>query len=547
MIDLRTLISDPSFYKISNNESPGYFLSIKDVLTSLSTLFQSMNVYGEHDFIVYGEDRFSFKKTFELSSKLAFSLQQELGIKKGDKVSLVISNRPEFVISYIAVVLCGGVIVPIGHLSTLDTCEYIVKHSESSIVICESKKITKHLIKSLDLNVVSLPTVLSNKSRTFASLLENSGEVEVVNGENNDVASIMYTSGSTGRPRGVICTNENILSSILSWAMFGCPYESDSINYSKPLDHACLIAAPLSHTTSCLSLFLLSVLIGRKIVLMSHWDANRAINIIQEESVNYFNGVPTMSSDLAGALKSSGELLPSLSHISSAGSKRSNKYLVKIRNALPDTTIMSGYGTTETNAMGSIAFGDDYLQFPDSAGFPVPPLVQISVFDSNMNQSNPGEIGEVAIKSPSNSPGYYNDMESTKASFVNGWHLTGDLGYKDEDGRLFIKGRKKELIISGGQNISIFEVESILNEIEGVKQSIVFPISDDRLGETVGALVHVNEKLGITSKELETKCTERLDWYKVPKHISISPDPLPALSSGKVDKQTVINQYSSIK
>lgn len=436
MLNLRTLISSKLFFDLDQVAVNKYQVkNFKNQPNSLAELFQSMGCYGNADFIVYGNVRYSFTETFILAQGLATALREEYSVSPGDRVALIFPNTPEWIIAFIAIVLAGGVVVPIGSDMNLDTASFIVEHSESQVVIVKSKKTSKYLLKNNSVELISQSHILSNKSTTLKDIMDKyKGCISAaVSPKKDDLVAIMYTSGSTGRPRGVKCSNRNIISSVMSWTMFGAPYDTNESDLDKPIDHACLVAAPLSHATSCHSLFIFSVMIGRKIVLMKHWDARQAVTLIERERVSYFNGVPTMTAEISMLDNIHEYDLTRLTHISSAGSKRPEKQVAQIKAALPDVTIMSGYGTTETNAMGTIAFGEDYYTHPGSAGYPVPPIVDIAVMNSDFQVCRAKESGEICIKSAANSIGYWKDPDGTRSVFKGGWHLTGDLGYFDDE------------------------------------------------------------------------------------------------------------------
>ena len=195
------------------------------------------------------------------------------------------------------------------------------------------------------------------------------------------------------------------------------------------------------------------------------------------------------------------------------------------------------WGMTETAALGTILRGDDYLKRPNSAGLVVPDISEIAVMDDSNNFLNTDEIGEIVFKSPSNTIGYLKNEEETKNCIVNGWLKTGDLGYVDNDGYLFIVDRKKALIIRGGENISCLEVENVLDKHPDIMESCVCGIDDDKFGEIVGAYIYTNKEL--TIEDLKIFMADKLANYKVPEVIIYTTKSLPRIASEKIDRVTI--------
>ena len=276
-------------------------------------------------------------------------------------------------------------------------------------------------------------------------------------------------------------------------------------------------------------------MIGRKLVIMHKWDAQEALRLIEVERITWFTGVPTMSAELQAAAAESDRDVSSLKEIYGGGAARPPAQVREITKTFKKTSPGIGYGLTETNALGSVNVGDAYIAKPGSAGLAVPAVTDIAIFDENDQPLPTGERGEVVIHSPANVLGYWNKPEATAEAFRNGWFYTGDIGYLDEDGFLFIVDRMKEIIIRGGENISCIEVEAALYQHPSVSEASVYGVPDDRLGEAVAA--------SIVPREGREFLKEHIASFKIPAYFRMHEEPLPRIASGKIFKRQLKAEF----
>jgi acyl-CoA synthetase (AMP-forming)/AMP-acid ligase II len=231
--------------------------------------------------------------------------------------------------------------------------------------------------------------------------------------------------------------------------------------------------------------------------------------------------------------------LSSLLRINLGGAARPPSHVVETRQKLAGVGQGSGYGMTETNAVGAVIGGDDYLARPDSAGRAVPPLMEMRVVGPDGSVLGPDQEGEICMKSPANMRGYWNDPEATAQTLRDGWVHSGDLGRFDRDGYLYVTGRAKEIVIRGGENISTTEVEHTLHTHPAVFEAAVYGVPDERLGEALAATVMLGEGASTTPEALRAHVASSLARFKVPEHVWLQSEPLPRLASGKIDKRTL--------
>ena len=303
---------------------------------------------------------------------------------------------------------------------------------------------------------------------------------------------------------------------------------------------------PLFHVTGEVPVLLNSFAIGRGMVLMAKWDAAEALRLIEKERITYFVGVPTMSLELMNHPDYAKFDTSTLTDLAAGGAARPVAHVERLQQAFPNAQPALGYGLTETNAVGCGNFWSNYAAKPASTGRAQKPYVEIAILGANDAHLPSGERGEIAIRSAANISGYWRNPEATAAAFTaDGYLRTGDIGYLDEDGYLFIVDRKKDIIIRGGENISAAEVEAAIYGCEGVSEAAVFGVPDERLGEVPMAIVHLRADSTLDDETLRAFLFSKLAAYKVPATIRFAPDPLPRLGTGKIDRVALKQQFTA--
>jgi acyl-CoA synthetase (AMP-forming)/AMP-acid ligase II len=288
-----------------------------------------------------------------------------------------------------------------------------------------------------------------------------------------------------------------------------------------------------------------SFVIGRTMVLMPKWDPSEALRLIEKEKITYFVGVPTMSLELMQSPDRDKYDLSSLTDIAAGGAARPVAHVARLEATFKGAQPALGYGLTETNAIGCSNFWSNYHDKPASTGRPHKPIVELAILGEGDRHLPPGERGEIAIRSAANFRGYWNDEAATRAAFTaDGYLKSGDIGYLDEDDYLFIVDRKKDIVIRGGENISVQEVEAAIYSHAGISEASVFGVPDERLGEVPAAVVY-SEDGKIEKDELLGFLARHLAQFKLPTYLWIAKEPLPKLGTGKIDKVSLRRLYGS--
>jgi acyl-CoA synthetase (AMP-forming)/AMP-acid ligase II len=296
---------------------------------------------------------------------------------------------------------------------------------------------------------------------------------------------------------------------------------------------AVLLVYPLFHISGLGAAFLSPLFAGSKVVIMRRWDAQEAVRLIEAEKITMFAAVPTMLWDVLHRAKAGAADLTSLRNVASGGQALPVNLLDEIRQVFPHAVLGTGYGMTEASGSLAQAVGEDFIRNRASAGR-VLPLAQVRVVAPDGAVMPTGQSGEIQLKGAMVMAGYWNRPEETAAAFTaDGWLKTGDVGYIDDEGYIFIVDRVKDMVISGGENIYCAEVERVLGEMPGVGECAAFGIPDERLGELLVAVVRGE---GLGEQAVKDWVGERLARYKAPGRVAIITEPLPRNDVGKVNK-----------
>jgi long-chain acyl-CoA synthetase len=527
---------------------------------NLGAYFALMQNHAQKEFVVCEQQRYSYGEAYQYASAFANALQRDYGVKKGDRVAIAMRNNPQWMFAFIAAASIGAIVVPMNAWWTAEELEYGLEDCGAGVVIVDPERAQRlqGFASRLGLQLIGVGnfsqcdltvTMFDDAMRRHTDTPMPGVKVEA-----DEDATIMYTSGSTGHPKGAVATHRSIIAAMFSWLLLG---NATSIASAEAKDAAdekasrqdyspcALMTVPLFHATGSHSLFMLSVIIGRKIVMMHKWNVEEAMRLIEAERVTNFNGVPTMSAELQAAAQTSPYDLSSLREIYSGGAARPPGQVKKITETFKKSSPGSGYGLTETNALGAVNSGAFYAAKPASTGCTVPAVTEFRIVDEQGNTLPAGERGEVCIKSTANVRGYWNKPEATARAFVDDWFHSGDVGYMDEDGFLYIVDRIKEIIIRGGENISCIEVEGAIYQHEGIAEVAVFGLPDERLGEIVGAALVLKQGAELDVDELRAFLGEHLAAFKIPQHVWIRDEKLPRIASGKIFKRQLKADYTA--
>ena len=503
--------------------------------------------HGDATFLVEGDERLSFKQVYMAARQVASGLVEGHGVQRGDRVGLAMRNANAWCVSYIGILMAGGCATLLNGWWQGGELAAGILDSEAKLVIADvpraarleglehgAKVITLDLAQPIDLAIAPITSAGGSAATVLPTLT------------GQDLATILFTSGSTGQSKGAYSRHEAVCQAIFNYVTQTASIVhllTEDVQMSD-IQPATLICTPLFHVTAEIPVFLQSFALGRKLVLMPKWNADEAMRLIQDEKCNYFVGVPLMSYEILVSPNRKNYDLSTCKSYAGGGAPRPPEHVRRLASEMGEAKPLLGYGLTETNAVGCGIINENYVAKPMSTGPASKPLVDLAILDDNGEPVPQGGVGEVCIRSVCNFEGYWNNEAATKAAFFdNGYFRSGDLGYLDEDGYLFIVDRKKDIIIRGGENISCQEVEAVIYEHADVNECAVFGLPDERLGECVGAVVWIKPGSSVTAEELVSFLSARLAPYKVPCQIWMSNDALPKLGSEKIDKVSLRSHY----
>ncbi len=380
---------------------------------------------------------------------------------------------------------------------------------------------------------------LDDGVRPLAALTDAAGPVPMpaVAIAPDDPATILYTSGSTGHPKGVLSSHRNIVTAMLSWELDRFIGEKVAGITPPPpaVQPGTLLAVPLFHVTGLHASLLASYRAQRRVVMMYRWDPEAAARLIDAEQLSSMVAPAAMTGDLLRVAKAKGYRLASLQQIGGGGAPRAPEQVLQLGTSFAQAMPGTGWGMTETNAIGTGILGPDYMQRPASSGR-CSQVLELKVIDAEGRALPPGEAGELLIRGTSIFQGYWRRPDADAQSFTDGdWFRTGDVAKFDADGFIYIVDRIKDLIIRGGENIGCGQVEAALLKHPQVLEASVYAVPDERLGEEVGATIHAEPGLDLDA--LRAFLATQLAKFELPRYITVAPGPLPRTATGKVLKR----------
>jgi long-chain acyl-CoA synthetase len=497
--------------------------------------------HPDKEALTVGDTRISYGALAERARAIAWQLRQ-CGIQPGDRVGLFFPNHPDYVASFFAVAGLGATIVPINPLLKSEEISHILSDSGTKILVLHQSGIKEATSAVEQLSVLThllvSPAVPSNfsgvavrvkvESLTDLTDAPNSFSWPETVKTDRDIAVLVYTSGTTGKPKGAMLTHKNVLSIF--------PSRLDMFDLGEA--DVCLAALPLCHIYGLTVVMMGTLSKGARLVIVPKFEAAAVLQILTREKVTVLPAVPSMYQFLLMEHEKNPCDLSALRICFTGAAALAPQVLHKIEKCF-GAPVMEGYGLTESSCVATI----NPLHGPRKIGSvgPALPGLQIEIADKNGKPLPPGKdnVGEIIISGPNVMQGYHGQKEATAQVLKNGWFHTGDLGYKDGDGYIFIVGREKELIIRGGQNIYPREIEEVLLRMQGIADAAVIGVPDELMGERVKAFV-VKAPAGapapLTVESIKEHCAAILAEYKVPRLVEFV-DSLPRNSTGKVLKR----------
>jgi long-chain acyl-CoA synthetase len=515
----------------------------------LRAVFAHTAQFAERDYLVYEGERHTYAEHHRRVAALAHAMTTRFGIRKGDRVALAMRNYPEWPMVFWASVAIGAVIVPLNAWLTGGELAYALADSGSRLLVVDAERLASlepHLPALTDLEatiVVRGPGALPASVHAWHDVLAEPypAELPPCTLDPEDDAAIYYTSGTTGQPKGALLTHRNICSNQVTGVYLRARTEFRYGRTPQPpaTQMGQLISVPLFHVTGSIAMLIGSTIQGSKLVFMHRWNPEDAIRLIERERLNSFGGVPSMPLQVIESPIFRQHDTSSVMAVLFGGAPPSPELARRIKDVFPNASASNGYGLTETSGVATVNVAEDYLAKPASAGVPAP-VSRVKIMDRDASTELPiGETGEIWIRGPQVFKGYWRNPDATAKALVDGWLRSGDLGYVDEDGALFVVDRAKDMLLRGGENIYCIEVENALHTHPDVLDVAVVGIPDPILGERVGAMVQMRAGATADAAALRAHVAARIAAFKVPERIDIVNEPLPRNANGKILKPQV--------
>jgi long-chain acyl-CoA synthetase len=463
-----------------------------------------------------GDVELTYEQTWDRCRRLVGGLRA-LGLGDGDRVAIVGPNCHRYLELYQAVPGAGMVLVPLNQRHTEAELQYALDDAGVAVLFAgrdvgSAADNVKHVFDLGD---------------GYEQLLADSAPADLPDDlPDETLAGLFYTGGTTGASKGVMLTHRNLVANAFHYQAFAA---------FRP-ETCWLIVAPLFHAAGSVAV-LATVWHGGRHVVLPMFDAAAALDLIERHGVTDTLVVPTMLAAMNEEQLARPRDVTSLRTIGHGGSPVATETLRRAHQAFPDVELQHLYGATETAPLATTMRGEqDLLDTPRARSCGQPTVgVDVEVMAPDGSRLAPGEVGEVVIRGPNVMAGYWNKPEQTEAAFADGWYRSGDLGYMDDEGYLFLVDRAKDMIVTGGENVYCTEVEDVLFRHPAVLEAAVFGVPDEHWGEAVYAVVV--PRTDVSPDELVRHCRDAIAGYKVPKQIEMRIEPLPKTGAGKVLKR----------
>ncbi len=525
---------------------------------NMALVWAASLAYAENDYLIYGDERMTYGEAHEVVDALAVYLLS-VGVGHGDRVALSMRNYPEWALAYWATLKIGAAVVGMNAWWTGPEMEFGLSDSTPKVLIADQERLERvhseleGLRENNQLHIIGVRVEgdLPDDAIHWENAIQKAAELpplpEIAISPEDDIC-IFYTSGTTGRPKGAVLTHRGAVSNLLNLGFWNtvsltagakavAAGENPSGSDKQPGESnpGSVLAVPLFHVTGCNCCLHPVTAQGGQLILMYRWDAGVALELIEKERPSTFTGVPTMARELINHPDFEKRDTSSLSHLGGGGAAVQPDLVHKIEKKIEGRP-STGYGLTEVNGVIAMNSAHFFTAKPESTG-PVVPILESRIVGEDGKDQGAGQLGELWVRGGNVFRGYLNRPEANEEILTDGWFHTGDIGYLDEDGFLFLVDRAKDMVLRGGENVYSAEVEAAIYEHPSVAEAAVFAVPDERLGEAVGVAIVRLPGAELTAKELQDHVRTLIASFKAPEHIWFSEEALPRNANGKFLKR----------
>lgn len=523
----------------------------KNAPATLAALIEQGRGFADKEFLVWQDTRWTYSEFYRHVDALVCALRQRYALQKGERVAIAMRNRPEWMAAYAAIILAGGVAVPLNSWGQREELLYGLQDSAPRLLFCDAPRLA-HVAEDLAALNVSAIVVEGETEATlmtvaaitaYRELLSDPPAVAVlpVDIAPDDLAMIMYTSGTSSHAKGVASTHRAMCQGIINLEYFGALYvmtspERFGAMMAAGFEMTTLMAVPLFHSSGLHAQFLSALRTGRRIVIMYKWDVATVLEVIARERVTQLSAAPAMMLQLLNDPRFDQADTRSLAWLGFGGAGIPARLIELIEEKKPQAMAGIGYGLTETNGPSNAATGEAFAWKPQSNG-PTSPLFEMRIVDQTEQPLPQGARGEIWLRSITNMQGYWNKPAATREVLHEGWFRSGDIGYFDADGFLFVVDRIKDIVNRGGEKIASAEIESVLLQHPMIAEAAAFGVPDAQYGEALAVTVHLRAGQSLDADAVRAHVAAHLAPYKVPAHVMIHPHELPRNVVGKLLKR----------
>jgi len=517
----------------------------RNAFQNLAQVIDAGRVHGAAEFMVYGDDRWTFDRFFAATDALASRLQKQRGIKPGDRVAIAMRNRPEWAVAFAAIALLGAVPVPLNSFGLSSELMANLEDTRPVMLICDADRHAR-IREAIAQTTIKTAVVDGEGGDISWSELTAGGHDGFVSPQlsADEPALILFTSGATSRAKGVESTHRAVCQGIFNIDFIGAVAAMTSPDaiaaiMARQLQPTILSAVPLFHVSGLHAQLLVSLRHGRRLIFIHRWEPEKAVELIRKEKVTQFNGAPSMVQQLIGLPgfeqpESSGNL----SGVGFGGAGLHPRLIDEVLAKFKGRMSGIGFGLTESNGVCAGSSGRMFEAHPRSSGV-LSPIIEVRIADLDGTALPIGEPGEVWLRGVTLMERYCGDAEATATAMQGGWFHTGDIGVLDDEGFLTIVDRIKDVINRSGEKIAAAEVEACLLQHEALEEAAVFSMPHEVTGEQVVAVVVGKSGSQVTPELLREFVAQRLAGYKVPSRIVVRAEPLPRNPAGKMLKASI--------
>ena len=522
---------------------------------NLAAMYRQGMAFGDRLMVVQDDHALTYDEAFASAAALAAALRERFGVTQGTKVAVVMGNRIEWIVSVLAITAIGGVAALVNSRGVAEEMMRAIGTAQCRLAILDAARddiiMAGGTLPAWPRIVVGSPSApLRDGDADFAKLTLPRAEIAFSPDSLDPEAPgiVLFTSGTTGFPKAALLSQGALAHSVALACFMGqvqdIRYEEETGKHLPPerrsMATPAVILGPMFHLSGIMPI-LRAISLGTTIHIMSKWSVDIAFDMIERVGMSRLSFVPAMLWDLLRSPRATPEMLGKVAYMANGAAALNPALLAQIRERMPDCLLSNTYGQTETTAWTCSISGQAYLDNPGSCGWAAPG-VQACIRRDDGSAADLGEAGELWVSSPGLLTEYLGDPAATAEALQDGWLATGDIATVDANGIFTIVDRKKNMVISGGENIYCAEVERVLADHPAVRDSIAYGEPDERLGERLLAWVVVAPDALIGEDELKAHCRAHLAIYKVPRGVTIATEALPRTASGKVDRGTFLRQ-----